>query len=232
MVDADIEYEISDVKRINIRYYLIKIEDKSYIIDFANPKDLRHYFFIYFPKSYSEFKIYDVSGDEGKYIEKPPTFFQNTAYGPIVIKIMTAYMANIVLFPRFLNIWYLTKDSRIVEYLEITLIVLFLVPFVSFLLLYFQRTEISLSEHSKMLVLIDDKYKLNMTDRIFSYYIVLPGLIGFCIFWGLLSSSYVHLLIFGIIIPCSVLFLWFSGSPSMTRKFHIIEKEEFMNSKE
>jgi uncharacterized membrane protein (TIGR01218 family) len=231
MVDMDVEYKISDVKWINVRYYLIKIGDKSYILDFANPKDLRQYFFMYFPKCCSEFNIYDVSGDEKKYDAKPLPFFRSDASGPITSFIIKSYIVHIFLFPRFLNILYLTKDRRIVEHWGVTLFVIFFVIFVIFLLLYFSRTKIDLPTQSSFLVPLED-VKIRPSDRRVILYIALPVVIFFSVFWGISISSYVHLLVGGILFPSAILFMRFGGVPSMTRKFHIIEKEELMNGKE
>jgi hypothetical protein len=198
MVDDYNKNKIDDVKRINIRYYLIKIDGKSYIIDYANPKDIRTYFSSLFP--YDKWKIYDVTEHETKYDIKNLFFHQTDKYDTLCKFIYNSYILNVTLFPKALNIWYVTKDSRIVQYWQFTIALIFLSVLLLFMVLYFQQTSIRLPKKSELLV---NGHKSSM-QRIILKRLVIPILLTLSMLWAITSSNYAHLLLFGVIGFCLV----------------------------
>lgn len=64
------KYLIEDIKKINSRYYLLKINGKVWIVDHFNGFDFRNYFpfRVFFQKPIKqEWFIYDVTGKENNY---------------------------------------------------------------------------------------------------------------------------------------------------------------------
>ncbi|EGP5427586.1 hypothetical protein D3I38_12285, partial [Enterococcus faecium] len=66
MTDYRDKLLVEKADRIDIRYWLIEIQGKKFIIDYSNPSDLRNYFSGLFPELNTEWKIYDISNYEGK----------------------------------------------------------------------------------------------------------------------------------------------------------------------
>lgn len=66
MTDYRDKLLVEKADRIDIRYWLIEIQGKKFIIDYSNPRDLRNYFSGLFPELNTEWKIYDISNYEGK----------------------------------------------------------------------------------------------------------------------------------------------------------------------
>lgn len=49
------------VAKLNFRYYLVSISGRYYIIDYANPSDIKDYFIGIFPERVEKYQIYDVT---------------------------------------------------------------------------------------------------------------------------------------------------------------------------
>jgi hypothetical protein len=159
-MDSERKYVvIKDVKRINVRYYLIQIDNKSYIIDFANPKDFKIYFFWIFIASNNQWKIYDVSGKEKEYITKSPALFQNLFSTILLFLVMICYIINVDSAPAHINLRQLTMDSRIVQYWPLSIAFVFTIPFIIGIILYRKETDLILVEKSEILVLDDRRSK-------------------------------------------------------------------------
>lgn len=66
------KYRIEDLRRINSRFYLVKIHGKTYVWDFYDLGDFRNYYpFEVFYPSKKSWKLYDVTGEENEYKSKP-----------------------------------------------------------------------------------------------------------------------------------------------------------------
>jgi hypothetical protein len=153
MMDKDDKYVvIKDVKRINVRYYLIQIDNKSYIIDYANPKDLRTYFSWIFIASNNQWKIYDVTGKERDYSVKSSGPYQNRFLTVFVFLLMICYIINIDSAPAHLNLRALTMDTRIVQYWPLSILFVFAIGFALFLILYRKQTEVNRPKQSQILI--------------------------------------------------------------------------------
>jgi len=191
MMDSERKYVvIKDVKRINVRYYLIQIDNKSYIIDFANPKDFKIYFFWIFIASNNQWKIYDVSGKEKEYITKSPALFQNLFSTILLFLVMICYIINVDSAPAHINLRQLTMDSRIVQYWPLSIAFVFTIPFIIGIILYRKETDLILVEKSEILVLDDRRSK----KMIIYMWCVLPllfisGVLNILRWWDIVSYN-------------------------------------------
>jgi len=216
------EYKISDVKKINIRYYLIKIEDKSYIIDFANPKDKRTYFPLSFHANNQQWKIYDVSGNEDKYKQKKMSFYQNSKYIRCLGSIVLLYMVNIRFFPEFLNLQYVTRDVRITQHWQLTVLIILFIVVSIFAMLYLQQTEITVPKDYKMLGRL---HRPSIMATILVVYLVMPCIIIGGMLLGILANNYAQLLVLGVWPLSAVIFMRFESFLKLTDTYQIFEKE-------
>jgi len=215
------EYKITDIKKINIRYYLIKIEDKSYIIDFANPRNIKTYFPLLFPLSNHQWALYDVTNSKNKYQAKSLPLYQTSAYRLTLKKIVYVYLINIMLFPEALNVHFLTKNKRIGEHWLSSLLFILFGAFIIFGVLFFQQTNISLPQMQKLLM----RKKGTPSKRILGYFILIVGILS-CLLIGIGGSSYSQLFVFGVLPLYSLLFNRFEGFLDIeTDTYQIFEKE-------
>lgn len=83
-------YPLTSTKRLDIRYSLIKLNGRSYLVDASNPKDWRTFCAVAYPPL-AEFKCYDVTGDERK-------FKQSTKWKKITGKIQNVGKIYLALF--------------------------------------------------------------------------------------------------------------------------------------
>ena len=60
-------YIVEEICRLNVRYYLIKVHNRCYVIDCSNPKNFRSYLL----HELQKWKIYDVTDH---YLEYTSTF--------------------------------------------------------------------------------------------------------------------------------------------------------------
>lgn len=61
---------------LNFRYYVIELHNRFYIIDYANPRDIRNYFSGFFPKHNRQYTIYDITNSKDQYAIKPLPWWQ------------------------------------------------------------------------------------------------------------------------------------------------------------
>ncbi|HFU3705521.1 hypothetical protein ACS60C_11155 [Streptococcus suis] len=86
---------------LNFRYYVIELHNRFYIIDYANPRDIRNYFSGFFPKHNRQYTIYDITNSKDQYAIKPLPWWQTpehqfielwSAAGLIVMAVITALL--------------------------------------------------------------------------------------------------------------------------------------------
>ena len=68
---------------INFRYYVIEMHHRVYIIDYANPGDIRDYFPGFFPKHNRQYTAYDITDSRDNYEIRPVPWWQ-TPYRPLI----------------------------------------------------------------------------------------------------------------------------------------------------
>jgi hypothetical protein len=221
------EYKIEDVKRINIRYYLIKIQGKSYIIDYANPKDIRNYFFELFPVMNNMWEIYDVTESESKYEAKNLHMYQTPKLQSGIRRTYLLYILHIVNFPKNFNIHYLTINPQILIYGQLIALGILLIAIGFGVVLYFQRTNILLPNNAKFLVRKRASLDSQSLKIIIMRYLVVSLCFIGLLYLGILGSSYAQLIMFSVIPIYLLIFNKFLKVLDIkTDKYHIIEKEE------
>jgi len=214
------KYVIKNVRKINIRYYMITINNNAYIIDFANPKDLRNYFSWIFLDTNKKWNIYNVTGYESNYDVKDMT----VSMWLVPLILISSYILNVRFSPRYLNLRYLTRDIRIIQYWPLAIGFIFLLGFIFFMLFYTRKTEIQLPEQSKVLV---RSYRLTQKrDIIFGQLMCLFAISG-GLFVGIIDGNYLHLVVLGGGPLYTMLFVKFGNFLDIKRnRYYIIEKVE------
>jgi len=207
MVTSEKKYMIEEVKQINIRYYLIRIDGKSYVLDFSNPRDLRNYFAVYFPNVNRQWSIYDVTGNEESYKAKKLRLYKQPEYEWLGGLIFILCLLSMTICPEFLNIRYLTQDEIIAEYWKLVLGIIFMGAVGIFMCLAGKRTDVGLSEKTKNQCLVRE-YSLPMKTRILSY-IGGPLISGCGLFVGISASTYADVLLFAVFPLYSIIFMKF-----------------------
>lgn len=71
MKQGEMYHPITSAKRLDIRYSLVKIKGRSYLIDVSNPKDWRTYLSAIL--SDGNLRGYDITGDENKFCQTSNT---------------------------------------------------------------------------------------------------------------------------------------------------------------
>jgi len=214
-------YKIDSVEKINVRYYLIKIEDKSYIIDYANPKNIKNYFSVVFLKNHSQWRIYDVTGKEQDVKAKPLPFYQTDTCWRMIGCVYLAYLLHIIFLPK-LNIWSLTIDSGILYNWELILAGILCGAVAIFIVLYRQKTKIQLPQQTSVLI---RKHVPAVLVRIlaggaFFVYATVPLLLG------IVTASYANLFLISIGVTYMLIFIKFIRFVDIKRnRYRIIEDE-------
>jgi hypothetical protein len=207
---------------------VITIAGKSYIVDFSNPRDIRSYFSGFSLKINNKWRLYDVSGQEAAYNPKPLFWQYKTGYDIIWRFIYMGYLINVGFFPEWLNVWDLTRDMRISEHWEVTVLVVCLIACGIGIALGMQRTKIILPEKELVLSRVHN-YRCKVSLRLHVAFAYLKAWVFFilCFIWGLYAANYAHLILFGIL-PCyGLLFVKFTdGIDKVHHRYQIVEKEE------
>lgn len=242
------KYLVEQARRIDVRYWLIKIHGTEYIIDYCNPKDIRNYLPYLFPKVNHEWTIYEAH----KFVQKLPTkkniLFETSRGYTSKIKLVTIvlfmlYMINIMFFPKQFNIAYLTYDSKIQRNGLIIVLGMFIIlAAVIISLCLLRQLNISTMENKSFIMKQYNISELKLKEiREGEWYIrwfykipspiqgglALIILIPSLFLVGIIGSSYSQLLIFTIIPFYSMFLGKFLGFIPMdgNRKYQIIEKE-------
>jgi len=222
MVANERTYEIEEVKRINIRYYLVKIAGKSYILDFANSRSIKNYFPVYFLNMSRRWQIYDVTGNESIYDAKPLPWYLDQKKEWISLPLALIYLSNIAFFPDYLNIGILTKDTRIAEYRETTLLFILVGAVIVFIWLFFRPTTIPLPDTAKELVLANTP----PLDELVFGFLGTPLFVGSGLVVGIFTSTYATLLTFAVYPLYLVLFGKFWTFLKPTNIYYMREKKQ------
>ncbi|HFI0037187.1 TPA: hypothetical protein ACGOWL_000311 [Streptococcus suis] len=115
---------------LNFRYYVIELHNRFYIIDYANPRDIRNYFSGFFPKYNRQYTIYDITNSKDQYAIKPLPWWQTPEHQFIELwsviiwlvaaAILSSFGINFIHNDAFLPFWkfllllYLTSTGAIV----------------------------------------------------------------------------------------------------------------------
>lgn len=58
-------YLVEAAERLDLRYYRIRVDGKTYVVDYSNPADLRLFFPGLFPAETSRYRVWDESAGLG-----------------------------------------------------------------------------------------------------------------------------------------------------------------------
>ena len=239
------KFLIETAQRIDIRYYLIKVHEKNYVIDYSNPRDIKSYFPGLFKETTSQWKIYDVT-DIKEDIKIKKSFFHRIQYNvqtkiAWVSIIFILVLLNGMLFPEFMNFMYLTYTPQIFQHWKLVLFLIIMGYFLGVLLLICtKQSRLPLNEAESFILKQikkekrNKKWYLDWLDRlpnsirwIISVFFVIPFFVALGI-GRPQSSNYVQLLFLGVIPLYSLLFSSFINFKPIENewKYQIIKSEE------
>lgn len=115
---------------LNFRYYVIELHNRFYIIDYANPRDIRNYFSGFFPKHNRQYTIYDITDSKDHYAIKSLPWWQTSGHQLIELwsaaiwLVVSAILSllginfihndDILVFWKFLLLLYITSIGAII----------------------------------------------------------------------------------------------------------------------
>lgn len=108
---------------INFRYYIIEMNNRVYVIDYANPKDIRHYFPGFFPKQNRQYTVYDITASKEEYSIKPIPWWQ-TPIRPVIDMFIFFVFVSIGMITMALKIHWLYNENTFQFWRHIVLIYL------------------------------------------------------------------------------------------------------------
>lgn len=234
MIKGYDKYVVDKVRRINIRYYLIKVHGKYYIIDYSNPKDIKSYFPGLFPETLTEWKIYDVAILKNQknlnfsYEVNPKKSINWT------IMAFLLYLLNVMFFPEKLNLSNLTYDPIILQRWPQTLGYILASVGIIFLIIFFQKLSINLTGEEKLTLKqaqVNETESKNWFSKLplrLRWIISMIILIPIFTLVGIAASSYSQLFVF-LVVPLYVLFFgkFITFIPGSNKsKYQIIVSEE------
>lgn len=141
-------YKVSLVGRVNNRYYLIRISNQEYIIDYSNPKDVRTYLFGLFPKYNTEYPIYKVDNAS---IKTTTWRIMDQFQGSLLEYSIGIVLVFLLILPKHINPLLIFNNSIIREswYLWLSMIFCGAILLISFLIFKSNTDEIP--------ILVDEK---------------------------------------------------------------------------
>lgn len=207
------------INKINFRYFLVSIASRYYIVDYADPGNFKDYFVGLYPERVKEYKIYDVTEDYKQFIS-----FQKKSV--LSIKnftiIFILYMLHVMLFPKKINLAYITKSHYILNHL----IFYFFLSLISLILTIFfiniKNKEMDLSKYNVKRLIYNSDKKNNKIK------VILSLVVSYLTLWlmAIWGSNYSNLILFGFILTNSIFFIKFiEFQPSLNGKNYYIEEK-------
>ena len=149
-------YKVSLVGRVNNRYYLIRISNQEYIIDYSNPKDVRTYLFGLFPKYNTEYPIYKVDNAS---IKTTTWRIMDQFQGSLLEYSIGIVLVFLLILPKHINPLLIFNNSIIREswYLWLSMIFCGAILLISFLIFKSNTDEIP--------ILVDEKSILRRVEE-------------------------------------------------------------------
>lgn len=219
------KYIIEKVERVNIRYYLIKVHERYYIIDYSNPAKLRNYFLGSFSNITEEWNIYDVTENKNQFPVKQSTWFSRNIT-LIGTSIFIFFVFNGMLFPQSMNVSVLTKDAGISQHwLAITLTVFLGALLIILFLNIINKPKIEFEKNKVYILTQVDNDKKNSKILVGIIFFILS--VFFLLLLGIAGANYGSLFIFSFFGMYMLLFnrfLTFTLNKN-SRKYHIVKYE-------
>lgn len=212
------KYLIEDIKKINSRYYLLKINKKLWIIDYFNNYDLRNYFpfRVFFQQSIKqEWSIYDVTGKENNY---PARALHTVEFFPPGVCLLVTFA------------WYVFTIQALASEKKFFsgIIVLVMIPLITYLFFLIKKKKIKrldiVNQPSFILKVVNKKSTYSMKVRIKQTAEILLFLMIF-----FLSYPNIGILLFCLALSITVFNIYNDSNyiPDSDKriKYKIIEKE-------
>lgn len=219
-------YVVEKIGRINLRYYLIKIQGEKYIIDYSNPRKLRNYFYSFeFVRNKDEWEIYKLKDQNSKIRVWPKSIY--TTITRIYIFLIFYPIITGWFLPRSINIVKLSYDERITANFKMVLFIMMLGAIcIGFVLNFLNKISHFEFEFSKESILqkekIPKKHRLWSLMKNIGANIVLYSMF---ILLGFGGSNYVNLIVFGFIGVYMFVFTKFLDI-NLDGKFEILGEEQ------
>ncbi|BDR59417.1 hypothetical protein [Xylocopilactobacillus apicola] len=238
-------FSVKEYERIDIRYRLIHVKGKDYILDYSNPRDLRNYFMgTFYYKNSLQWKAYDVTHCREQ-IPVIKDYYKIEQLARLIDGVVAIfYFTNILLFPKPLNISYLTYDPRIRRNWKLIIMILLVISLVLiFILASLKQYQLPVAKDNYLILKQTNYKELNDKDAAESkFYIrwfykippflqrLISGLFLIIgpVLVGINSSSYGSLFVFTICIYYIIFlgrFLFFIPAHK-NKKYTILEKGE------
>lgn len=210
--------KIETIRRINLRYYLIKIDNRYYLIDYVNPKKIQSYFLPFSQRMV--WKIYDVTAERNRYGKENISLLTKIRQG--VLWIFLLLIVHMMTFPKNVNLWHLTQNS-FVEKNWLMIILGVVISSLTIGMIFYITPN-----------LVDDlsnktSYHLTQISRGKEYSFVARLIIVLILsviflFFGILSSSFIGVILFSFMCNISLWFNNFFNIPFMFKvgKYKII----------
>ncbi|ESR08650.1 hypothetical protein, partial [Streptococcus iniae] len=146
------------VTKINWRYYLVSIGGKYYILDYANPNNIKDYLVGFFPEQLEKFDLYDVTDEKNKFLKQgKSSFITKTQFGICFI----LYLVHIMIFPEKINIAYITKSNFIFNNIGLFMAMSIVFLFILILLLNIKIKPIDFSKYESFKLISTEHKKKN-----------------------------------------------------------------------
>ena len=215
-------YKVKKIKRMSIQYYLVKINNRYFIIDYSDPKKISNYFLGSYSKCITKWMLYEVTDSIDKISLKKNNFFLRNI-DIILTTLVLGFVLNGMLFPEAINLVNLTAAVNISEYWKWILLFVALGGILIFILLNIFNEPIKELEKYKKYTL-----KSNEKNKIWLFYVVAIIFFSlsmlFSLLLGIYGRNYLSLGIFSFLTTYIIIFNRFI-SFTLEDKYQIIEKE-------
>ncbi|MGT2820239.1 hypothetical protein [Streptococcus intermedius] len=198
-------YIVEKICRLDVRYYLIKVHNRYYVIDYSNPRNFRNYLLYFYPKELQEWKIYDVTDHYLEYIST--SFWRKVVSysGRLLAILIVFYFFSGLVVPRKFKMQTWSYDSRILQnwmYILLSILVGFIL--VVLLMILNSSARIDLEKYPNFFMrvaTINRKKELPFVLKIIYWLLGVVFLVGGSILLGILGQNYIGLFLFCFGVP-------------------------------
>lgn len=210
--------KIETIRRINLRYYLIKIDNRYYLIDYVNPKKIQSYFLPFSQRMV--WKIYDVTAERNRYGKENISLLTKIRQG--VLWIFLLLIVHMMTFPKNVNLWHLTQNSFVEKNWLMIILEVVISSLTIGMIFYITPNLVDdlSNKTSYHLTQISSGKEYSFGARL----IIVLILSVIFLFFGILSSSFIGVILFSFMCNISLWFNNFFNIPFMFKvgKYKII----------
>lgn len=218
-------YAAHVVGRIDLRYYLILINQRYYVVDYSDPAKISNYTIGAAANIGTEWTVYDVTGSENQITLKKVPFLIRYLV-EIMTTIQISFIINGAFFPDIVNVSVWTHSNQIHQYWSQILVIIFVGLGLIVLILNIKAPPKLKFEKFKKYTLVQANNK-HSGKKVFGYLFILFILISSVLF-GVFGQNYGSLFVFGFLTIYLGAFYRFIkiriGEPG--RKYQIVEGEK------